>query len=119
MTSLTQLPDTLLLAETVRCVAAERSATLSVLSCLQEIEDRQLFAQEGFSSLFEMCTQRFGYSEAAALRRIDAMRVLRRVPAAGEKIESGELKLSQLAQVQTFLRTERRDAGKSYSPEQT
>ena len=119
MPTLAKLTDSLLLTETVRLVATERSTTLSVLSCLREIEDRQLFAREGFPSLFEMCTKRFGYSEAAALRRIDAMRVLRRVPEAGKKIESGEIKLSQLAQVQTFLRTERKDAGKTYTPEQT
>ncbi len=119
MNSLATLTDLILLSETQRRVLAERSATLSVLHCLREIEARQLFAREGYASLFEMCRDRFGYSEAAALRRIDAMRLLKAVPALLPKVESGELKLSQMSQVQTFLKVERKDAGKVYTPEQT
>ncbi len=119
MTSITSLSDSHLLLETERRTSTERAATLAVLHCLQEIEARQLFSREGFPSLFEMCLRRFGYSEAAALRRIDAMRLLKNVPELEMKIETGELKLSQLAQVQAFLRIEKKDAGKSYTREQT
>mgnify|MGYP001559621749 CR=1 FL=1 len=36
-----------------------------------------------------------------------------------QKVAEGELKLSQLAQVQAFLKVERKDAGKIYSPAET
>ncbi len=119
MNSLQKLTDSSLLLETEQRVAAERSALLLVLHCLMEIEARQLFAREGFSSLFEMCTRRFKYSESAALRRIDAMRLLSKIPLLEKRVESGALKLSQLAQVQTFLKIEKKDAGHTYTPEQT
>ena len=42
------------------------------------------------------------------------MRALRELPELGEKVESGELKVTQLAQVRSFLRSERK-VGISYS----
>ena len=51
--------------------------------------------------------------------RIDAMRLLKVVPQMEARVESGEIKLSQLAQVQAFLRAEKKDAGKVYTPPQT
>jgi hypothetical protein len=119
MNSLKQLTDSSLLDETQRRVVAERSATLAVLHCLREIEARQLYAKENCTSLFEFCMKRFGCTEAAALRRIDAMRLLNDVPELEKKVEAGELNLTQLAQVKGFLRIEKKDAGKTYTPAQT
>lgn len=47
------------------------------------------------------------------------MRLLKSVPEVEHKVASGELKVSQLAQVQTFLRTEKKDAGRVVSREET
>ena len=71
---------------------------------LQEIERRKLFSDLRCGSLFEYAVRVLGYSEAAAGRRIAAMRLMREIPEVAEKIESGALNLAKLCQAQTFFR---------------
>jgi hypothetical protein len=52
-----------------------------------------LFAELGHPSLFAYAIGELGYSEAAASRRIEAMRAIREVAELEIKIESGELSL--------------------------
>jgi hypothetical protein len=96
--------------------AEERKLTLEILHHLREVERRSLFAERGHSSLFEYVTKELLYSEASAQRRISAMRALKELPELETKVESGELKLTQIAQVQSFLKSEK-NAGKPYSIE--
>ncbi len=94
----------------------ERKLTLTLLHHLREAESRQLFAERGHGSLFDYVVKELHYSESSAQRRISAMRALRELPEFESKVESGELKVTQLAQVQTFLRAEKKE-GKVYSKE--
>ncbi len=119
MNQLSSLSDAKLLAQTENLVREERRLTLEVLKHFEEIEARQLFARHGYSSLLEMCIKKFAYSESAAVRRIDGMRLLKKIPQIEKKIELGQVRLSQLAQVQSFLRAEKKDAGRTYSSTQT
>jgi hypothetical protein len=73
------------------CVQREREAIIEVLRHLREVEKRRLFLARGFSSLFAYCTGKLGYSEPEAQLRIQAMRLMRAVPEAGERIERGTL----------------------------
>ena len=102
-----------------RMVADERKLLTSILRHLKEVEDRRLYLERGHSSLFAFITKELGYSESAAQRRIQAMRLMRDVPKVEEKIESGKLSLSVASQVQSFLRTEekRSDEGVMSMPE--
>jgi len=77
----------------------ERLLTVEVLKYLNEIERRQLYLQEGFSSMFSYCTEKLRYSESAANRRIRAARCLRDYPRVFEMLQSGELSLSTLSLV--------------------
>lgn len=104
--SLKALPDKKLLQLIKELVVRERGLTLSVLEHLQEIEQRSLFAVKGFPSLFEYAVKELGYSEAAAHRRISAMRLLKAVPEVKTNLEDGSLSLSTLAQAQSFCRVE-------------
>jgi hypothetical protein len=106
--NLKTLSDSALLANTRQLARQERQLTLQILNHLQEIEKRRLHNKEGYPSLFAYCTEVLGYSETAALRRIDAARLLNSVPTLAQKIEEGELKLSQLAQVQSVVKAEKR-----------
>lgn len=101
------LSDSALLSEAHRLCALERKTTLEILILLREIESRALFAR-GHSSLFEFCVKELGFSEDQAHRRISAMRLMNAVPEVQKQIASGELKISQLAQVQTYLRAEKK-----------
>ena len=115
MQNLKLLSNDSLLIQTRSLVAEERKLTTRILWHLREIEDRRLFAERGYPSLFEMCVREFGYSEATAQRRISAMRLIRELPEVEKKLESGELKISQVSQVQGFLRAEQREQGRNYS----
>src|SRR6188508_2731913 len=101
----------------VHLAAHERRLTLEILHHFREVESRRLYATRGPSSLFEYATRELGYSESSALRRISAMRVLKEVPEFESKVGSGELKISQLAQVQAFIRSEKK-SGNTFNPNQ-
>ena len=85
-------------------VHEERKITLQILELICESERRRLFAESGYSSLFDWLTRELGYSEGAAQRRIESARLLRAVPSVAEKIESGSLSLTNLAKVGSTLR---------------
>jgi hypothetical protein len=87
---------------------AGRKLTLELLRHLREFDRRRLYAERGHSSLFEYVVEELKYSESSGQRRIFAMRALDDLPELEEKIESGELKVTQLAQIQSFLRLERK-----------
>ncbi|MES2965945.1 MAG: HNH endonuclease signature motif containing protein [Bdellovibrionota bacterium] len=89
----------------------ERHAALVVLRHLQAIEDRKLFVGRGYPSLFELCIKEFGYSNGAAHRRIQAMRLLKATPAISEKIATGEVSITTAAAIQSFLKIEEKSAG--------
>lgn len=101
----------------VTLAAREREITLQVLRHLREAEVRKLYAERGHPSLFEYAVQELKYSEGSAQRRISAMRLLKELPDLEVRVESGEIKLTQLSQVQTFLRMEAK-TGERYSPEE-
>jgi hypothetical protein len=113
------LSDLQLLEKARALVQEERKITLEVLEYLAEIETRKLYLSPPCTSLFEYCVSVLGYTESSAMRRIDAMRLLKKVPEVAEQVAAGTLKLSQLAQVQTFLKTEHKDAKKTYSESET
>src|SRR4051812_45986781 len=95
-----------LLIETKKNVAEERKYTALVLESLQEIELRRLHAQRGYESMHSFCVKELGYSDGAAHRRIEAMRLMTSVPEAQSSIESGKLSLSTAAMLQTFFKNE-------------
>jgi hypothetical protein len=51
-----------------------------ILEDLKSVEDKLFYLQWGFASMFDYCTRELGYSEAAAQRRILAMRLMKSLP---------------------------------------
>ena len=47
-------------------VADERKLLTTILHHLKEVEDRRLYLERGYSSLFAFITAELGYSESAA-----------------------------------------------------
>jgi hypothetical protein len=87
-----------------KLVQTERKISHLVLQTIAEIDRRKLFLEKAYSSLFDYLTKGFGYSDSAAVRRIDAARLLREVPEISKKIESGALNLTHLTQFQRAVR---------------
>ncbi|MBS1983416.1 MAG: hypothetical protein JST16_04520, partial [Bdellovibrionales bacterium] len=104
MNTIRALKDSELLSTTKELVQKERAVTMDVLWHLQEIERRKLFADLKYPSLFEYAVHELGYSEAAAGRRIQAMRLMTELPEVAPKIESGALSLSNICQARSFFR---------------
>lgn len=90
--------------------ADERRAAVAMLGCLHEIEVRQAHLDLGYGSLFDFVRKHLKYSEGAAVRRINAMRLMRTRPAVARQIADGELSLSVAATAQNFIRKHHLDA---------
>jgi len=104
--SLKQKTDDLLVTELKTLITQERKILTEIIDHLREVERRRLYLKEGYSSLFTWMTEYLGYSEGAAQRRIQAMRLVRDLPEVEEKLSSGKLSLSVASQLQSFLRRE-------------
>lgn len=97
------LSNDALLRNTYALVAEERKLTIEILWHLHEIQVRRLYAEKGYGSLFEYAVQALGYSEAAAGRRIAAMRLLVDVPDIEPSLKNGSVSLSTLSTIQSFV----------------
>jgi hypothetical protein len=82
----------------------ERELLTQVLHVIKEIDNRRLYLELSFSSLFAYLTEAVGYSASSAQRRIDAARLLSEIPSLSEKIESGEIHLTQACMIQKAAR---------------
>ena len=73
-----ELGDQQLLEQTRRLAANQRCIDVHILDHLDEIDRRGLALRRGFSSLFDYAVRELRFTDAAAQRRIQAMRLCRR-----------------------------------------
>ena len=102
------LGDQQLLDQTRRLAANQRGLEVHILDHLDEIDRRGLALRRGFSSLFDYAVRELRFTDAAAQRRIQTMRLCRRHGWVRAKLHSGELTLTAAAQLETaFAAAER------------
>jgi hypothetical protein len=87
-------------------VREERALTREILELINLADEQRIHLHRGFSSLFDWLTRALHYSEGAAQRRIQAARLLKSIPAAAPKIDSGSLTITNLAKAQSYFRQE-------------
>lgn len=96
--------------ELVRCLehlaAKEHLATVELLHCLGDLDQRKSYLKFGHSSLFALCTRKLKYSEPAAYRRICSARIIRKYPQAISFLENREVSLTTLTLVYSVLTPE-------------
>lgn len=109
---LQDLNDSDLLLATKNLVQREREILADVLKHLREVDRRRLFSSLKYKSLFEYSVKELGYSEDQAYRRINAMRLIREIPAVEKKLMSGRLTLSSLSAATSAIRAEAKLSGK-------
>ncbi len=102
------LSDRALLRQTSTLVRHERHLQGAIIDHLAEIEARGLFLRRGCSSLFDYAVRELGYSDAAAGRRIGAVRLCADQPGARERLRDGSLTLSAAAELQWAFDRQRR-----------
>ena len=116
ISSLSGLPDQVLLAHTRSLVLHEQALQLAVLDHLREIQARHLHLRLGCSSLFDYAVRELGYSEGAAWRRIKAMRLCAETAGTRERLQDGSLTLSAAAQLQNTFELQQRIATAAAHP---
>jgi len=100
---LKSLADDELLAGLSRIVARRNQITAEFLAYLAELDERQIFLDLGFASLFEYCVEKLGLCESTAGRHIAAARVCRNHPEVLAMVESGALHASALSLLKKHL----------------
>src|SRR6187402_1141705 len=87
-------------------VRRRNQITAEFLAYLAELDERQLFLDLGFSSLFQYCVEALGLCESTAGRHIAAARVCRHHPEVFALVASGALHASALSLLRKHLNTE-------------
>ena len=123
-----ELGDQQLLEQTRRLAANQRCLEVHILDHLDEIDRRGLALRRGFSSLFDYAVRELRFTDAAAQRRIQAMRLCRRHGWVRASLQSGELSMTAAAQLETTFagaeraerqwRTGRRNVGQGRGHDQ-
>ena len=96
-----ELGDQQLLEQTKRLAANQRCIDVHILDHLDEIDRRGLALRRGFSSLFDYAVRELRFTDAAAQRRIQAMRLCRRHGWVRASLQSGELSMTAAGQLET------------------
>jgi hypothetical protein len=103
--------NTQLIESLAQLFSSERKISRLITIHLEEVWRRRLFADYGFSSLFEMLIKYFHLSETAARQRLKAMQLIRAVPEAQSSLVNGQVNLTTLAQAQRQIELEERVTG--------
>src|SRR6188768_3440887 len=95
-----------LLAGLASVVKRRNQVTAEFLAYLAEFDERRLYLDLGFASLFEYCVQALQLCESTAGRHIAAARVCRAHPQVFAWVASGELHASALSLLKKHLTSE-------------
>ncbi|MGZ3799932.1 MAG: HNH endonuclease [Bdellovibrio sp.] len=96
-------------------VAKERKLLHVILEHIKEVDVRKIYLERAYSSLYEYLVKELGYSGSAAMRRLEAARLLKEVPALAEKIQEGSVNLSQIGELSRALKEKEKTSGKKIS----
>ena len=110
------LQNTELISQFKTLVASERKITSQVLQFIAEIDRRRLYLDLAYGSLYDFLVKGHGYSNGAAMRRIEAARLLREIPEVASQIQSGAVSLSQLSIIQRAAKEHRKETGQRLEP---
>ncbi len=115
-TTVSALSDDRLLARTKELSGIEHHLEVVVIDHLREIQKRRLYLRRGFSSLFDYAVRELRYSDAAAWRRLKAMRLCADIDGVRERLQDGSMTLNAAAQLQNaFDRQDRNRDGAARS----
>ncbi|MGZ3800712.1 MAG: hypothetical protein ACXVCL_11140, partial [Bdellovibrio sp.] len=87
MNPLSKISDSDLEFQLKNLVAKERKLLHVILEHIREVDFRKIYLERAYSSLYEYLVKELGYSGSAAMRRIEAARLLKEVPTLAEKIQ--------------------------------
>ena len=91
------LPNAQLLVRVRELVQRGNAVEAELLAHLAEVDARQLYLEEGCSSMFVWCQRVLHFAESVAYKRIQAARAVRRHPQLLGAVRSGELHLTAVS----------------------
>lgn len=103
MSSVKTISDRELLRRLNELVGKERHAEADLLIHLAEVQARELYLEEGCSSMYRYCIDVLRFSEAVAAQRIRSSRVARAFPILLERLRRGEIHLAGVSVLATHL----------------
>ncbi len=107
--------------EILTCVRAlagqERTLIADLLEYLYEVELRKLYAPLAYSSLHEFGVKELGFTDAQSYERTRAVAAMRKVPEVRDLIRSGEISLTNAAQLNRAIEAEKRALGEEVTNE--
>lgn len=99
-----QIMTHILVTRLEKMVRTERKITDQIIKTLIEIESQNIHLEMGYESIFAFLVQHLGYSESAAQRRSAAMRLIQKAPEISDKLQTGSLNLTQVAELERVTR---------------
>lgn len=111
MNSLSKISNIELEGRLKDLVMKERKLLHVILEHIKEVDTRKLFLERAYPSMFEYLVKELGYSGSAAMRRLEAARLLREIPSVSEKIQEGSLNLSQICELSKVVKEKERTTG--------
>ena len=90
--------------------SVEHSSTLKMLHFLNDLERRRSYLDLGYSSVFDYCVRKIGYSRSAAGRRVQAARCARRYPEVFAMLRAHELSFGIAALIEPILTDDNKDS---------
>lgn len=102
--NLTHLTDKALLFDTKELARIGRENTVQLLFHLKEIDNRKLYSDLKFPSLYEYCSKELKLGEASAQKRIVTARLLNEIPDISSKIEKGSLTLTNISAAVKYMK---------------
>jgi hypothetical protein len=103
-----RLTDSELMHEAKQLVRREAQLLTQILRCIAEIDRRRLYSDYKMPGLLELVMTELGYPRDQAIRRIQAMRMIRAMPVVEIKLAAGELSLTSIGIVQSLFSGEKR-----------
>lgn len=100
------LQKDLLLEGLKRHLSGERYSQAMFLAHLAEVDERKIYAELGYTSLFVYCTEELKLSEGSTCRRIQAARTSRSYPILFEYLEDGKIHLEAISLISPLLTQE-------------
>lgn len=85
-------------------VSQERKLLHVILEHIKEVDTRKLYLERAYGSMYEYLTKELQYSGSAAMRRLEAARLLREIPDMKTKIQEGTLNLTQIGELSRAIK---------------
>ncbi|MFS4460405.1 HNH endonuclease [Bdellovibrio sp. HCB2-146] len=101
-----RISDELLVTQVKYLVQKERETTVVILRHLREMDVRKLYINYDCSSMYKYCIKHLKYTESQTQRRLSAARLLTELPELEQRVQDGDLSLTNLSNIQSFVRAE-------------